>query len=365
MSKKILSIILIIAVALVAAVALTACNKPFAIPEDLTIDIEIYNGETKLGTVTRETLEGVKQENVEMATTNSVGTEETSVFVAYSFKAIAEKLNIELPSEISSVKVFASDGYKDVFEITSLDNAYISIGFMDGKEFSADEKAPRFISDKTSKSRNSIAKFAKKIIINPLPEEEGGDEGDGGQGGENEGEQTLAYILSLTWENENTLKIDFEDRSGDSVKNNTLALSTPNADGETMRKIDDEGYANLGSNLYISYEHQGKNGTTTYYGYKLGDILANLGKVNKSNEWMSFVEDYTVVMFVCSDDKETDDYSARAYTKAEVDSNDGVVVAYDKGNGKTRIMSALGDTNPSTYRNNLKNVTTINIYIKK
>lgn len=365
MSKKILSIILIIAVALVAAVALTACNKPFAIPEDLTIDIEIYNGETKLGTVTRETLEGVKQENVEMATTNSVGTEETSVFVAYSFKAIAEKLNIELPSEISSVKVFASDGYKDVFEITSLDNAYISIGFMDGKEFSADEKAPRFISDKTSKSRNSIAKFAKKIIINPLPEEEGGDEGDGGQGGENEGEQTLAYILSLTWENENTLKIDFEDRSGDSVKYNTLALSTPNADGETMRKIDDEGYANLGSNLYISYEHQGKNGTTTYYGYKLGDILANLGKVNKSNEWMSFVEDYTVVMFVCSDDKETDDYSARAYTKAEVDSNDGVVVAYDKGNGKARIMSALGDTNPSTYRNNLKNVTTINIYIEK
>lgn len=355
MSKKILSIILIIAVALVAAVALTACNKPFAIPEDLTIDIEIYNGETKLGTVTRETLEGVKQENVEMATTNSVGTEETSVFVAYSFKAIAEKLNIELPSEISSVKVFASDGYKDVFEITSLDNAYISIGFMDGKEFSADEKAPRFISDKTSKSRNSIAKFAKKIIINPLPEEEGGDEGDGGQGGENEGEQTLAYILSLTWEDANTLKIDFEDRSGDSVKKNTLALSTPNADGVTKRNIDGKGYTNLGSNLYISYEHQGKNGTTTYYGYKLGDILANLGNV----------EDYTVVMFVCSDDKETDDYSARAYTKAEVDSNDGVVVAYDKGNGKTRIMSALGDTNPSTYRNNLKNVTTINIYIKK
>ncbi|NLO65005.1 MAG: hypothetical protein GX095_07190 [Clostridiales bacterium] len=355
MSKKILSIILIIAVALVAAVALTACNKPFAIPEDLTIDIEIYNGETKLGTVTRETLEGVKQENVEMATTNSVGTEETSVFVAYSFKAIAEKLNIELPSEISSVKVFASDGYKDVFEITSLDNAYISIGFMDGKEFSADEKAPRFISDKTSKSRNSIAKFAKKIIINPLPEEEGGDEGDGGQGGENEGEQTLAYILSLTWENENTLKIDFEDRSGDSVKYNTLALSTPNADGETKRNIDGKGYTGLGSNLYISYEHQGKNGTTTYYGYKLGDILANLGNV----------EDYTVVMFVCSDDKETDDYSARAYTKAEVDSNDGVVVAYDKGNGKARIMSALGDTNPSTYRNNLKNVTTINIYIEK
>ncbi|HOK81797.1 MAG TPA: hypothetical protein PLS05_03005 [Clostridia bacterium] len=70
-------------------------------------------------------------------------------------------------------------------------------------------------------------------------------------------------------------------------------------------------------------------------------------------------------MFVCSDDKETDDYSARAYTKAEVDSNDGVVVAYDKGNGKARIMSALGDTNPSTYRNNLKNVTTINIYIEK
>lgn len=356
MSKKILSIILIIAVALVAAVALTACNKPFAIPEDLTIDIEIYNGETKLGTVTRETLEGVKQENVEMATTNSVGTEETSVFVAYSFKAIAEKLNIELPSEISSVKVFASDGYKDVFEITSLDNAYISIGFMDGKEFSADEKAPRFISDKTSKSRNSIAKFAKKIIINPLPEEEGGDEGDGGQGGENEGEQTLAYILSLTWENENTLKIDFEDRSGDRVKYNTLALSTPNADGVTKRNIDGKGYTDLGSNLYISYEHQGKNGTTTYYGYKLGDILANLGNV----------EDYTVVMFVCSDDKETDDYSARAYTKAEVDSNDGVVVAYyDNDNGNARIMSALGDTNPSTYRNNLKNVTTINIYIKK
>lgn len=78
---------------------------------------------------------------------------------------------------------------------------------------------------------------------------------------------------------------------------------------------------------------------------------------------MSFVEDYTVVMFVCSDDEETDDYSARAYTKAEVDSNDGVVVAYDKG--KARIMSALGDTNPSTCRNNLKNVTTINIYIEK
>ena len=160
---------MIIAVALVAAVALTACNKPFAIPEDLTIDIEIYNGETKLGTVTRETLEGVKQENVEMATTNSVGTEETSVFVAYSFKAIAEKLNIELPSEISSVKVFASDGYKDVFEITSRQRLYKH--WLYGRQgiFRRRKGPPRFISDKTSKSRNSIAKFAKKIIINPCP----------------------------------------------------------------------------------------------------------------------------------------------------------------------------------------------------
>lgn len=150
MSKKLITILLAVALVLSVALAFTACKdktEPYPIPDNLTIDISLYNGDTLLGTISKDTLKDIAQEKITISVTNDYGTNTDSVYIGYSVTAIAAKLGITLPQNITSVKTVASDNPAKLFEteVTSLDNAYITIGFEEDGKFSADEKAPRFI----------------------------------------------------------------------------------------------------------------------------------------------------------------------------------------------------------------------------
>lgn len=148
----------------------------YEIPENLAINIEIYEGNTDAsnlkGTIVKDTLLLITQQIVPMTTVNDFGTETVKTYVAYSVNELVAKLEITLPV-ITSVKAIASDDYVDEYQITSFANSYISIGFEDNEVFGVDEKngvpnTPRFISDKTSTSSKSVAKKIAKIIVNPV-----------------------------------------------------------------------------------------------------------------------------------------------------------------------------------------------------
>jgi len=350
----------VVALSLALSTAYFAKTKTYPIPEDLTVNVQIFDGATLLGTVTKDTLGELTQERISMTTTNDYQTTTTSVYVAYNVKAAADKLGIVLPASITSVHAFASDDYDSVYTITTLDNAYISIGFDDDGVFGADEKGPRFISDKTSASSNSVAKYIAKIVINPVidNEDDNGDNDDD----DNDGVAVLAFTLTPTWsDGGRTLSIAFTDVL--SSKNNTIVLSTPEGESVvTSLTIDDKEPVALTENLLISYEKSG----TTFLGYKLDGIIANMGKYKSGGTWFPFVADYTTVRFACTDDAAETDYSARAYTKAEVDGETAIMIVFDAAatgeEGKTRVYSSLLDTDPATYRNKLKKVSVVNIF---
>lgn len=363
MRNKLLTIAVMIMLALTLSLALAACNdKAYPIPEELTVNVQIYDGETLLGTVTKDTLEVLTQETITMTTTNDYETTKTSVYVAYSVSAAAEELGITLPSPITSVKSYATDSYSAVYEMTTLENSYISIGFEDDGAFAADEDGPRFISDKTSGSSNSVAKFIAKIVINPPADPDEGGENGGENGGDEEAEEILAFTITPEWtDGGRTLTVVFKDIVSD--KTNRITLSTPEGESVvTAITIDENPAVDLSSSLLISYENKG----TLYYGYKLDDIIAKMGKYRSGEAWMSFVEEYTAVGFVCSDDEAEADYSARVYTKAEVDGETDINIVFDAGatvqEGTTRVYSGLSDTDPATYRNKLKKVLSIQIF---
>lgn len=175
---------LILAIAL-CALLLAACapepepapqNTAYPIPEDLAVNVELFEGGRLIGTITESTLEGITQEIVTMTTANSMGTEKTESYVAYSISAILNKLGITLPA-VTSVKIEATDAYVSSFDITSLAASYLTIGFEEDGAFVEDAKtknnkvvmqAPRFILDKASVSSNDVTKMAARIIVNPV-----------------------------------------------------------------------------------------------------------------------------------------------------------------------------------------------------
>lgn len=152
-------------------------NTPYAIPENLSVNVEIFEGAALLGTISNDTLDNLTQEVVTLTTTNSNDVQTTVSYVAYAISDILEELNITLPAAITSVKTLATDNYDTSFTMTSFENSYLSIGFEEEDAFVEDTKtkndkliiqAPRFISDKTSASSNSVTKMVSKIVINPV-----------------------------------------------------------------------------------------------------------------------------------------------------------------------------------------------------
>ncbi len=54
------------------------------------------------------------------------------------------------------------------------------------------------------------------------------------------------------------------------------------------------------------------------YGFTLSAILRSMGKQKQDGTTMTFINNYESVGFVCSDD-ESGDYSARVFTKSEIE----------------------------------------------
>lgn len=155
-------------------------SQKYPIPENVDVNIAIYEGsvleDNLLGTVTNEILTALKvRQQIVSMTTIKNDVETTTMYVAYSMDEIITELDFDLPETITSVKAIGSDDYKRDFPITSFEKSYVTIGFEDagvfGDDFDEEDQvveAPRFISDFTSTSKNSVAKMVVTIIINPI-----------------------------------------------------------------------------------------------------------------------------------------------------------------------------------------------------
>lgn len=185
MKKNIFKLMALFVVLIISSSVLFACKpaeqaiiQKHAIPDDLAVSIEIYEGfvdsANLKGTITKADLLLVEQENVTVTSIkNEVST--TRIYVAYSVADLISLLEITLPA-ITGVKAIGTDDWATDYAITSFANSYITIGFEEDGAFVADKddmqvyQAPRFLSDKDSTSSRATAKVIAKIVINPLPE---------------------------------------------------------------------------------------------------------------------------------------------------------------------------------------------------
>lgn len=154
----------------------TVVYQKYAIPDDLEINIEIYEANDDAaslkGTITNATLLAITQQIVSMTTLKGEKST-TTLYVAYSLNEIIAELEIALPAEITGVNCIGSDGYEKDHDMTAFANSYITIGLEVDDAFVVDQKdddvqAPRFITDIDSTSSSSVAKVIAKIIINPI-----------------------------------------------------------------------------------------------------------------------------------------------------------------------------------------------------
>lgn len=173
MNKK-LRIFLIAALALSMMLALIACDKAdpnersYAMPEGLALDIAIYDGGTKLGSISAANFADVKQEMVAYTVIKDEEPDPiVTNYIGYSVKSLLEKAGITVPA-FTKLVALGSDHYASEVTVSSLDNAYISIGTEEEGAFVSDKSAPRLIADKTSNSGSSIAKNVCAIIVNPV-----------------------------------------------------------------------------------------------------------------------------------------------------------------------------------------------------
>lgn len=312
--KKTLLVLVLVASVLALSFNLLACDKPeapevnsgYPIPEGLNINIELINGNTSLGTITNETLKDVDQQKVTMNTVNSYGTQSTVVYIAYKLTDIIDKLDITLPT-ISRVRSLASDNW--VIDAANITNAYITIGTEESETFKTDEDAPRYITDSTSEDSSSINKSITKITFN--------------------------YV-----------ELNIETTIDGEAKSFTVPNSRVASDVEVLTHEDNKG--------------------RKFDGFNLKDILKSVATKKKGSPLVSHIEDYTSIGFVCSDDKDGEDYSKRIFTKAEIESADNYIRIVKEitkdGSIETRCFSDLGEPSgvtKDTYRDRLKKITKI------
>lgn len=312
-TKKTLLVLVLVASVLALSFNLLACDKPapeekaaFAIPESLNINIELSNGYKSLGTITKDVLKDVEQQQVTMETVNTAGATTSKVYVAYKLTDILDELDIEIT--VDNVKSIASDAKKFEVKAANITNAYITIGEVQDGAFVEDDSAPRYISDSTSTSSKTINKQLDKVVFN------------------------YAYNLSV--------------HMTQGTKTNDIVV--PNVAFEPVKDV-----------KIITHDYVKDGVTTKYDGFNLKDIILSMGKKGQTGD-KYFITDYTSVGFVCSDDKADEDYSARVFTKAEIESAESYIRIVKDGN-TARSFSDLGEPTEGakTYRHKLKNITKI------
>ncbi len=338
MNKKLIALFLIISV-LVLSMTLFACNKAendpgenkvvYQIPDGLTINVAIYNNDMLLGTIINGTFTNVEQHKITMNTTNSFGTESSVVYIGYKVSDLISSLGITLP-EITGVWAYASDNY--LIQAENIENAYITIGMEEDGVFVVDNKGPRYISDSNSAVSSTINQFIAKIVFNYVkPAEE-----PNGNNGENTGGDTPVVVEDVV------VKLNVDMTQG--TKTNTITVP----------------FAIMADDVTnVTYDNKG----TIYYGFTLHNILRSMGKQKQDGTTMTFINNYESVGFVCSDDDEAGDYSARVFTKAEIESTENYIKIVRDGDA-TRCFSDLGEPTEgaTTYRHKLKHITKIVVY---
>lgn len=142
-------------------IAKVVINDPLT---TVNVNVELYDNDTHLGTITNNTLEKVARQTITMTTVNSKGNETTVTYLGYKLSDIAAKLrDVTLPT-ITNVRSLTSDDR--VVDADNIDNAYITIGKIVDGDFVADADAPRYLSDSTSTESKSVNKHLVKIVFN-------------------------------------------------------------------------------------------------------------------------------------------------------------------------------------------------------
>lgn len=326
MKKKLLTMLLIVMVLVASLSLFTACNneKPavdenvtnYAIPAEFTPNISLYDSTTLLGKITKDTLSELTQYRVTMKTTNTENTYTERTYIGYKMTDILTKMNITVPATITKIVPSDSSTTKVFSEtVTSFANAYITIGLEEDGALVADGtdngSSPRYVSDCTSTSSNSVWKSVDKITINPID---------------------LTKPVLVVKMTQGTKTNDIE------IPNTAYATTVEN----------------------VKYDYTKNDVVTSFYGFNLKDVIASMGKIKSTGSWISFLSDYSHIGFVCSDDVDGTDYSTRVFTKAEVEAADTYIsVVYDTTKTQTRIFSDLAD---ALFRSKLQKITEIVVY---
>jgi hypothetical protein len=176
MKKSFIVFLCIIAIA-ACSFLLFACNgdngppsENYPLPENLVIGI--YNGETLLGTINNDVLNGAEQTTVRMQTVDSIDREFDRTYVAYSLTAVLQSMNITLPTFNQVTFGLTNGGTLTRNNLTSLANAYITIGMINADGFSVDTSSPRIIIDKTSNNHGGIIQNVASISVATIAEPE-------------------------------------------------------------------------------------------------------------------------------------------------------------------------------------------------
>lgn len=363
MTKKALTLILIVCIAIMSCGILAACNKEtdteqtpisYDIPAELSMEFKIMEGDQLLGTLNKSDFLECNQVIVHMDTINDENTNKIFDYVGYKLTDVAAKAGINLPTSFSKLKGIGTDEYESTFELTSIDKAYITIGYVENGQFTLDTKKgeafARLITDKDSRVTSTMIRFLDTIVFDPI-------EGPA---------QTAAYEIALTWGTENDeLTAVITDMT--SAKSNTIVLTTE-AEANTFANIECKaenkalGTVDLGASKLKTISKTTDKGTTEYVGYELGALLDAMMYVKKTGDQVKVIEDenYDFLGFVCSDDTETTDIISRTYSKTEI-ATGNIIISNDSKNSASRVVSSLDDV-AGTYRNNSKKVTKLILY---
>lgn len=270
--KKSLLLTLVLAMILAA----TACSKPAEetkAPETTAASTETAAETAAAGAVTAEEVRGVTVPafeitvngltvtnelmaeypvySCECTSTNSKGTETTSVFQGFALKDICAAAG--LTEEYVWVCAEASDGYAVEITENVMDNTTMLAVTKDGSQFS---EAPWF-APCTSDTTGNFVKGCVKLLVNTTPEAPAITEPAKDNGGED------APAAGAPEARDVTEKVTFADYAfkvnGEEVTNETLA-------GLSIYKV-----------TVTTTNSKGESSEDTYCGYKLADVLVACG----------------------------------------------------------------------------------------
>ena len=212
-------------------------------------DVTVYNGDSVLFTFTKNDLKALEQYVLTL-------TAEEKQYVAFKFTDIVAAKNATLPTTITKVKVGSMEN-----EITSLANAYILVSKVENGGYETLNNIPRFVFNATTVTtmNTDVAKSVAEIYINPPASPDA----------------NLTQLATLTFEwgsngKDLTITVEAEDNQYD----NTISITVGEGNVTSVAL----GTTDIAKTPVLQVK-QNSQGTKTYYGYLLADIISYIGKI--------------------------------------------------------------------------------------